>query len=345
MLETPPLVGTDSDDSLSPAIFAPAATPRDPVIAEVKPQPASKLPKWLRLPNGVSWTEVRWAVTLTIAGLHAAALLAVLPYFFSWTGVIVAVAGVYVFGTLGINICYHRLLTHRSFKAPVWLERTFALLALCCLEGSPPSWVANHRMHHQHSDHEPDPHSPVVAFLWSHVGWMLVENRDVNDMSTMTRYARDIFQDPFYYALTKKNLWLLAYPLHAALFFLAGFGIGYAWDGTAAAGLQLGLSWVVWGVLVRTILVWHITWSVNSLTHLWGYRNYETNENSRNNWIVGLLANGEGWHNNHHADQRSAAHGHRWYEFDVTYITIVMLKWMGLASNIIKPKKVPGHGH
>lgn len=342
MLETPPNVGTDSDVSFEPKIIPATTAPRRVKASEALSE-SKRLPRWLQLPFGVSWSRVRWSVTLTLAAIHVAALLAVMPYFFSWTGVALSILGVYVFGTLGINICYHRLLTHRSFKTPVWLERTFALLALCCLEGSPSSWVANHRQHHQHSDHEPDPHSPLVAFLWGHIGWLLVDNRDVNDMATMTRYARDIFQDPFYYALTKRNLWLLAYPIHAALFFAAGYGFGYAWSGTNEAGLQMALSWVVWGVLVRTVLVWHITWSVNSLTHLWGYRNYQTNENSRNNWLVGLLANGEGWHNNHHADQRSAAHGHMWWEFDLTYLTILALKQVGLATNIIKPKKIPGH--
>ena len=105
----------------------------------------------------------------------------------------------------------------------------------------------------------------------------------------------------------------------------------------AMAGVQFGLSLLVWGVFVRTVAVWHITWSVNSVTHMWGYRNYETDENSRNNWLVGLVSNGEGWHNNHHADQRSAAHGHRWWEFDVTYITIWLLEKFGLATNVLRP--------
>jgi stearoyl-CoA desaturase (delta-9 desaturase) len=277
-------------------------------------------------------------VTLTIVAMHLAALFAVFPWLFSWTGVILAVAGVYVFGTLGINICYHRLLTHRSFKTPRWFERSLSLLAMCCLEGSPIAWVANHRMHHQHSDKEPDPHSPVVAFLWSHIGWMLVENRDVNRRETLARYAADLCRDRFYFRMTKRRRWLLVYAAHVLLFFLAGASVGSAMGGPAL-GAQMGLSWVIWGVFVRTVLVWHITWSVNSLTHLAGYRNYETNENSRNNWLVGLLAMGEGWHNNHHADQRSAAHGHRWWEIDMTYWTILLFKRVGLATSIVPPKK------
>jgi stearoyl-CoA desaturase (delta-9 desaturase) len=121
------------------------------------------------------------------------------------------------------------------------------------------------------------------------------------------------------------------------VFFLTGLGIGWLVTGEYMGGVQFGLSLLVWGVLVRTVVVWHITWSVNSITHLWGYRNYETGENSRNNWFVALVSNGEGWHNNHHADQRSAAHGHRWWEFDVTYITIRMLRLFRLARDVVMP--------
>ena len=103
-------------------------------------------------------------------------------------------------------------------------------------------------------------------------------------------------------------------------------------------GVQFGLSLVVWGVFVRTVLMWHLTWSVNSVTHFWGYQTYETGDSSRNNILVGLLANGEGWHNNHHADQRSAAHGHKWWEFDVTWITIRMLEMVGLVTQVVRPR-------
>jgi fatty-acid desaturase len=104
-----------------------------------------------------------------------------------------------------------------------------------------------------------------------------------------------------------------------------------------AQGLQFGASLLLWGVVIRTIAVWHITWSVNSVTHLWGYRNYETGENSRNNALIGIIAVGEGWHNNHHADQRSAKHGHLWWEIDGSYLVIRLLAALGLASNIVLP--------
>ena len=122
------------------------------------------------------------------------------------------------------------------------------------------------------------------------------------------------------------------------VFFGAGFLIGWPMGGTPMDGIQFGASLMVWGVFVRTVLTWHITWSVNSVTHVWGYRNYETDDNSRNNLLVGLLSNGEGWHNNHHADQRAAAHGHKWWEFDVTWLTIRFLEKLGLVKNVVRPK-------
>ena len=132
--------------------------------------------------------------------------------------------------------------------------------------------------------------------------------------------------------------WLYIYLGSMAFFFLLGLAIGWPTGGSLAAGVQFGLSLMVWGVFVRTVLTWHITWSVNSVTHVWGYRNYETDDNSRNNILVGLWSNGEGWHNNHHADQRAAAHGHKWWEFDVTWLTIRALETVGLVKNVVRPR-------
>lgn len=123
------------------------------------------------------------------------------------------------------------------------------------------------------------------------------------------------------------------------VFFAIGFVLGWVTDADWTEGLRVGLSMLVWGVFVRTVLVWHITWSVNSVAHLWGYRNYETDENSRNNIFVGLISNGEGWHNNHHAQPRAAAHGHKWWELDVTWITIWLLQQVGLAWDVVPINK------
>jgi len=171
------------------------------------------------------------------------------------------------------------------------------------------------------------------------VGWLLVENREVNNLATYEKYARDILRDRFYFALERNFLWLWINVAHGALFYLAGLSIGWATTGVYLEGVRFGLSLLVWGVFVRTVAVWHITWSVNSVTHMWGYRNYNTDENSKNNWLVGIVSNGEGWHNNHHAEPRCVAHGHRWWELDVTYRTIRFLQRVGLAKDVVMPSE------
>jgi stearoyl-CoA desaturase (delta-9 desaturase) len=138
--------------------------------------------------------------------------------------------------------------------------------------------------------------------------------------------------------LERNGNWLWVYLASMGVFYAAGFIAGWMMSGTIAAGVQFGSSLVVWGVFVRTIATWHITWSVNSVTHVWGYRNYDTDDNSRNNWLVGLWSNGEGWHNNHHADQRAAAHGHKWWEIDVTWLTIRVLEKLGLVRQVVRPR-------
>ena len=249
------------------------------------------------------------------------------------------VIGIHVFGQ-GITIGYHRLLTHGSFKTHPWVERTFAILGMCCLEDSPARWVAVHRMHHAHSDEQADPHSPLVTFLWSHFGWLMVNNRETHSLNAIATYAKDLLRDPFYMRLEKRPWLLLAIGLaQIPVFFLAGAAIGWIGWGPAAA-LPLAASLVVWGVYVRIVAVWHITWSVNSLSHLFGYRNYETGEGSRNNWLVALLTVGEGWHNNHHQEPSAASVQHRWWEIDISYYEICLLQALGLAWDIVTPRHV-----
>lgn len=253
---------------------------------------------------------------------------------------IVAIVSARLFGLLGINIGYHRLLTHRGFRCPKWFERTLVVIAICCAEDTPARWVAVHRRHHEQADHQPDPHSPLAGFLWGHIGWLLVKNPDLGRLGIYDRYAKDILRDRFYVAL-ERNVWQLKIILIQCLvFFLGGVLGALAFGSTTSSALQLGLSVLVWGVFVRTVFVWHQTWAVNSITHLWGYRNYATDEDSRNNLFVGYLAHGEGWHNNHHADPRSARHGHRWWEFDSTYWTIRLFAALGLATDIVEPRHI-----
>lgn len=295
---------------------------------------AARLP----LPHAVERGKVLWTYAIPIAVIHLLALLACWPWLFSWLGLALFIVGVFVFGQ-GINLCYHRLLTHRSFKVPRWFEHVLVVLALCCMEDTPAKWVATHRYHHNHSDEQPDPHSPLVNFLWAHVGWLVIQNPGTRNIAVYRKYARDILEDPFYMTLEKTTLAPMIYLIHAAAFFLLGFVVGCA-TGTPTAGVQLGLSLLVWAVILRTVAVWHITWSVNSITHLFGYRNHETGEHSRNNWIIGILAVGEGWHNNHHYDPASACCQHKWWEIDVTWYVIKLLKALGLATAIIPPKHV-----
>jgi fatty-acid desaturase len=275
---------------------------------------------------------------LPISAIHLLSLLIFVPWLFSWSGLIIAVLGFPFYGLLGITLCYHRLLTHRGLTLPKWLEHAFAILGVCCLQDSPARWVAVHRLHHRHSDERPDPHTPLVSFFWAHVGWVLVHNREHDRFKFYEQYARDVLRDPFYMWVERNLMWFWIYVAHALLYIFAGLGVGRLVTGNWMGGLQLGASWLVWGVFFRTAFVWHGTWSVNSITHLLGYRNYETRDDSRNHWFVALVAYGEGWHNNHHADQRAAAHGHKWWEFDLTYAVIRLLEAVGLAKDVVRPR-------
>ncbi len=287
-----------------------------------------------------NWVDsIHWEYLVPIATVHLLACLAFLPWCFSWSGVVLALVFTNVFGTLGINLCYHRLLAHRSLVVPRWLERTLATIAVCSLEDTPARWVATHRLHHVHSDEDPDPHTPRHGIGWSHVGWLFRPAHHRRSLFFFDKYARDILSDRYYLFLEKhptSTLWI--YSIHAALIAAAGGLVGWLTGGDRQHALQLAASWLVWGVYVRTVLVWHITWSVNSLTHLFGYRTYATGEDSRNNWLVGLVAMGEGWHNNHHHDPASASVQHRWWEIDVTYYLILLLERAGLATNVIRPR-------
>jgi fatty-acid desaturase len=198
--------------------------------------------------------------------------------------------------------------------------------------------VTSHRMHHQFSDQRQDPHSPLVSFFWAHMGWMLYQNDSVDTVDAYVKYCPDLLTDRFYKRLERGYRWLWIYLAHALLFFAIGLAVEWIHTGSLARGAQFGASLVLWGVVIRTIYTWHVTWAVNSAAHRWGYRSHATNDASRNNWLVALATNGEGWHNNHHADQRSAAHGLAWWELDVTYLTIRLLERLGLADKVRHPR-------
>ena len=297
----------------------------------------ARAPQKLAKPEGTQPLRINRIDATGIVGVHLLALLAFVPWFFSWTGVVLMFLGMYIFGGLGIGLCFHRLLAHRAAICPKWLEHTFAILGVCSLQDTPARWVATHRRHHEHADTQPDPHSPLVDFFWSHIGWLVVRNRELTRLTLSERYAKDILRDPFYARLERRFWWFRIVLMSWAAFFIAGFLAELVRGGGVLQALQFGLSVLVWGVFVRTVAVWHVVWSVNSVTHLWGYRNYETDESSRNNVIIGILGYGEGWHNNHHAHPRSARHGHLWWELDLTWQTIRLLAALGLARKVVLP--------
>lgn len=297
------------------------------------------------LPPAVFPLKFNMIYAVTIIGVHVLGVTALAlwifgpsalsPFLFSWSAVITFLIGIHVFGQ-GITIGYHRLLTHRSFKTPKWLEHFIAILGICCMEDTPARWVTIHRIHHVHSDEIPDPHSPRVTFWWSHVGWLMYINRDAYSVASMEKFAKDLLRDPFYMRLETNPYRQFIYIFgQLFLFFAFGFALSYAFSSATLDAVAMGTSMVVWAVILRVIAVWHITWSVNSLSHMFGYQNYDTHEDSKNNWLVALLSVGEGWHNNHHEDPSAATVQHRWWELDLSFYEIKLLEKLGLASDII----------
>jgi stearoyl-CoA desaturase (delta-9 desaturase) len=222
---------------------------------------------------------------------------------------------------------YHRLLTHRSFETPRLIEYLLTILGSLANQGGALRWVATHRVHHRHSDDNGDPHSPRDGAWWAHMLWWMPYIPALDDAVHYRHYVLDLCKDPIHRFLDR---WHILFPLSLAAWLVA---LGEAWGG-------LGLSWLVWGIFVRTMLLYHATYLVNSATHMWGYRSHNTRDRSTNLWWVALLTLGEGWHNNHHAFPRSARHGLRWWEVDVTYLLIRFLSWVGLARQIHVPGKV-----
>ena len=264
---------------------------------------------------------VNWITVGAIAAFHVGALAAF--FFFSWERLVVAVV-IYVLAiNVGIGMCYHRLLTHRGYHVPKWIEYAMAVCATLALEGGPIFWVSTHRVHHQMSDQEGDPHTPREGAWWAHTGWIFFGEALHAQTEVLARYTPDLHRDRFHIWLSKYH-WL---PLTLSGVLLLGLG----W---AFGGPMSGLGFLLWGVMLRVTLGLHATWLVNSATHLWGSRRFETRDDSRNSWWVALLTGGEGWHNNHHAHPVSARHGLRWYEIDPNFYGIWILSKLGLAKKI-----------
>jgi len=264
---------------------------------------------------GIAWGAILW-----VGGLHLGALLAFVPRYFSWSALAACVLLHWLTGGIGICMTYHRLLTHRSFATrPKWLEYVLTAIGCCASEGGAIGWVADHRRHHAHSDGELDLHSPTRGFGWAHMlWWMTPDITSIHTADYFARWAPDLNKDPIHRRLNQCHF------LFPVLMGVVLYAIG-------------GLPWLVWGGFVRSVLVLHSTWLVNSATHLWGSRPFATRDTSTNLWWVALLAYGEGWHNNHHTFPASARHGLRWWEFDLTYGTIRLMSWVKLARAVRLP--------
>jgi stearoyl-CoA desaturase (Delta-9 desaturase) len=262
--------------------------------------------------------KLNWPTTLVLMLIHIGAVAAL--FMFNWRAFGVAVFLLWMATGLGISMGYHRLHTHRSYKVPRWLEYFFAVCGALTLEGGPIFWVATHRVHHQKSDKPGDPHSPRDGAWWSHMGWILFGETKHNNTRLLAKYAPDVAKHPFYVWLNSYH-WLPILVL-AGILYLTG-----------------GLPMVLWGVCLRVVVGLHVTWLVNSATHMWGSRRFATSDDSRNNWWVALITFGEGWHNNHHAHPTSARHGLAWYELDISWIQIKLLRALGIAR-AVKTAKV-----
>ena len=210
----------------------------------------------LSLPDGVALRQIDWVAVLTIGGVHLVALLACLPWLFNWSSVWVMVVGVFVFGYLGINLCYHRLLTHKGLECPKWLEHVFAVLAICCMQDTPARWVGIHRWHHVKCDGSDDPHTPLAGFFWGYVGWVFLKNDQIDRHTIYTHFAKDILRDPFYKKLETTGMYGLIVVASWALFFSVGFTLELLLSGSFAQATQFGFSLLIWGVFVRTVVVW-----------------------------------------------------------------------------------------
>lgn len=261
---------------------------------------------------------VIWGVTAFFIALHILAVTAL--FFFTWKGLILAIVLYWVAGSLGIGMGYHRLLTHRGYKTTKWMEYFLTTCGTLAIEGGPIAWVATHRVHHQNTDKEGDPHSPVDGGFFAHMGWIITGKSMHARSVELLPFVPDLRKDKYYIWISKYH-WVPSVVLAVIIYF------------------TLGWSCLLWGMFLRTVVGLHSTWFVNSATHMWGSQRFETGDLSTNSFWVAMLTFGEGWHNNHHASPQSARHGLAWYEFDLNWYGIRALKMLGFAWDIKLPKK------
>ena len=264
-------------------------------------------------PLKLSWINVAFFGTI-----HAVAFLA--PWCFSWSALGVMIFFHWLFGSIGICLGYHRLLSHRSLQlTPKWVEYAIVTIGALAMQGGPIFWVAGHRKHHAYTeDEDKDPYSSRRGFWWSHMGWILYPRSESFAFETYKKFAPDLARDP-YYRWLDRNFLPLQIPVGILLYLCGGW------------------SFVIYGVFLRAVVLWHSTWLINSATHLYGYRNFEVEDNSRNLWWAAILTYGEGWHNNHHAHPNVAPAGRHWWEVDMTWWAIKTLQTLGLAKKVVMP--------
>jgi fatty-acid desaturase len=261
--------------------------------------------------SGLNWTH-----SFLVVVLHATGLLAL--WFWPRTVDVVLFLSLYLVTTFSIGIGYHRLLTHRGFVAPRWLRRMLAWGGAAALQGGPARWTAIHRRHHQMADKHGDPHSPLRGFLHAHVGWIM--KRDAAEGNDYRTLVPDVSgNDPWLRLLDYKLLFTLPWVLTGLLCYAIG-----GWRG------------VLWGTVIRTLTLWHLTWCINSVCHVIGKRPNQTRDESRNVWWLGILTLGEGWHNNHHAQPRAAIHGWLWYQVDISGYVIRLLARVGVIGKVLR---------
>lgn len=264
-------------------------------------------------PEHLKAGRIDWVIVGWMAVMHGGALAA--PFFFTWPAFFAFLVLYWLTGSIGVCLGYHRFLSHRGLKLAAPLRFFVSLCGCLSVEGSPLTWAATHRLHHARSDQPGDPHSPRDGKWWSHINWLFVRHTPEQEATLHQRFCPDLVDDPIMRLFEKTFIyWSLA--LGALLYFIGG------------------LPMVLWGMCLRLVVMYHSTWLVNSATHLWGYRSYETRDDSRNNWLVAVVSWGEGWHNNHHAYPRLARAGHRWWEVDVTWWVIKALRAAGLAWEV-----------
>ncbi|KAK9066288.1 hypothetical protein SSX86_013609 [Deinandra increscens subsp. villosa] len=265
------------------------------------------------------WRPIDIQVATWVFSVHVLALFA--PFTFSWDAFFVAFIGYLLTGLVGITLTYHRLLAHHSLKLPKWLEYTCVYFGVLAAQRDPIFWVSMHRYHHQFVDSEKDTHSPINGFWFSHMGW-LFDSGYILEKYRERKNVEDLKKQWFYMFIRKTYMW-----------HIIGCGaLLYAWG---------GFPYLVWGMGVRTVWVYHLTFLVNSACHIWGYQAWNTGDLSKNNWWVAILTFGEGWHNNHHAFEFSARHGLEWWQIDISWYIIRVLEAVGLATNV----KVPTEAH